>query len=181
MLARVLPALMFMALSAGGAAQAQMQAQMQAQTQTQTQTQTCSSVSPTDAARAFYQKHYGFIYEGAGSPPLSPQLRRLIAANIKQSIDAGEIGAIDWDFWTDAQDGQASHTAKAFLIRKHKSKAVVRLRYSFLLSPDAQPQPEITDVYLLRNASGCWLVDDLVHDTKSLRRLLEQGAKESAQ
>lgn len=144
------------------------------------QAQTCSSTSPTDAARSLYQEHYAFIHEGAGSPPLSPSLQQLVAANIEQNLSAGETGAIDWDFWTDAQDGEAAHAATATLVHERKPKAVVRLHYSFVPSPTEKPRTKITDVQLVRSSSGCWLVDDLLHNKQSLRRLLRLGTQGGA-
>lgn len=139
--------------------------------------QTCSNESPVVAAVALYKHHYDFIHDGAGSPPLSESLRALVAANIQQNLKAGDVGAVDWDFWTDAQDGTASPDAKGALVNRSGEKVIVRLQYQFRLAPESHPRAKVSDVHLVRAASGCWLIDDLRHNGKSLRAILRRGTR----
>ena len=139
--------------------------------------QVCSNDSPLTAAAAFYKQRYDFIHDGAGSPPLTESLRTLVVANIGQNLNEGDVGAVDWDFWTDAQDGTSSPDAKASLVKQQGVKAVVRLQYQFRLAPESLPRAKAADVYLVRAGSGCWLVDDLRRNGKSLSAILRQGTR----
>jgi hypothetical protein len=140
--------------------------------------QGCSDDSAA-AALALYKQRYDFIHDGAGSPPLTASLQTLVAANIEQNLKAGDVGAVDWDFWTDAQDGFSSPDAKAALISQHGAKAKVQLQYEFRMAPDSPPQVKVTDIHLVLSGSKCWLVEDLRHNGKSLSRLLQRGTRPS--
>ena len=133
----------------------------------------CAKSVPTATAESFYEKHRDFIHQGAKSPPLSPSLAKLVAANITQNLDAGDAGAIDWNFWVDAQDGDVEGVAKAISSREEHDRVIVRLSYLFFLSPANKPTPKVSDVVLTRAGNGCWLVDDVLHDGRSVRKLLQ--------
>jgi len=135
----------------------------------------CDKIAPASAATAFYAKHRDFVHSGAESPPLSKSLAKLVTANITQNLDAGDVGAIDWDFWTDAQDGEADRVAKVTSVQEERGRVIVRLSYRFLPSPTQKPVSKVTDIELVREPSGCWLVDDVLHNGQSARRLLEAG------
>lgn len=135
----------------------------------------CAKGAPTAAATSFYAKHRDFIHEGAESPPLSNSLAKLVAANIIQNLDAGDVGAIDWNFWADAQDGDVEGVAKALSSREEPGGVIVRLSYRFFLSPSEKPVLKVSDVVLARTGDGCLLVDDVLHNGRSVRKLLEVG------
>lgn len=136
--------------------------------------QGCTGASPVAVAIDLYTQRHDFIHAGAESPPLAESLRQLVAANVAQSLQTGEVGAIDWDFWTDAQDGASSPGARAVLVHQRGSRATVRLQYLFRLTPDAPPIAMTAEVKLVRSG-GCWLVDDLLRNGTSLRALLRRG------
>lgn len=135
----------------------------------------CAKGTPAAAASSFYEKHRDFIHQGAKSPPLSDALAKLVAANITQNLDAGDVGAIDWNFWADAQDGDVGSTAKALSTREDRDRVIVRLSYPFFLDPSEKPVPKLSELVLTRGANGCWLVDDVLHNGRSVRKLLEMG------
>lgn len=135
----------------------------------------CAKVAPTSAATTFYAKHRDFVYSKTESPPLSKSLAKLVAANVTQNIDTGDVGAIDWDFWTDAQDGEADRVAKVTSEREEDGRVIVRLSYRLLPSPTQKPVPKVTDIVLVRELGGCWLVDDVLHNGQSVRQLLDAG------
>jgi hypothetical protein len=99
----------------------------------------------------------------------------LVGANITQNIEAGELGAIDWDFWTDAQEGEAAEFAEIKSVRDERRRNLVQISYQFYPSPAAKPVPKQSDLILVRDLDGCWLVDDIVHNGSSASRLLEAG------
>lgn len=135
----------------------------------------CAKGASTTAAVSFYAKHRDFIHEGAKSPPLSNSLAKLVTENITQNLDAGDVGAIDWNFWADAQDGDVEGVAKALSSREERGRVIVRLSYGFFLSPSAKPVSKTSDVVLARTGDGCWLVDDVLHNGRSVRKLLRAG------
>ena len=135
----------------------------------------CAKGDPAAAAVSFYEKHRDFIHQGAKSPPLSASLAKLVAANITQNLDGGDVGAIDWNFWADAQDGDVGATAKAISTREERGRVMVRLSYQFFFNPSDKPVPKESEVALTRGANGCWLVEDVLHNSRSVRKLLEIG------
>lgn len=137
--------------------------------------QVCIDDSPSAASVALYKQHYDFIHAGYESAPLSVPLRKLVAANIEQNLKEGDVGAVDWDFWTDAQDGESSPEVKAVLVNRRGAKALVRLQYYFRSAPRSQPHAKLAEVHLLQSGTGCWLVDDLRRNGKSLSSILQRG------
>jgi len=141
----------------------------------------CGSQSPTEVAVGLYQDHRNFIHSGSMQAPLSASLQSLVMANFSQNLQAGDVGAIDWDFWTDAQDGDVSQQVRASLVSRRRDAAIVRLRYHFVHLPESKPQAKFTDVHLQRSSTGCWLADDLVHNQISLSALLRRGIKKAGE
>lgn len=134
--------------------------------------QPCPTNDPVTVASNLYRQDHAFIHNGAASPPLSPSLQRLVASNLNRNLEHGEVGPIDWDFWTNAQDGEASADVAAALVSARGRQALVRLTYQHRRGPGEAPADKATDVSLVKGASGCWLIDNLVHNGQDLRKLL---------
>ena len=136
--------------------------------------QHCATPTSVGAATSFYRLNYSFIHSGAESPPLTPSLRELVGKNIEENLAKGNVGPIDWDFWTDSQDSEPEPEVSAELIGEFRLEAVVRLRYGYKSSPTERRSDKVTDVHLIKSPAGCWLVDNLVHNKQDLRELLSQ-------
>lgn len=135
----------------------------------------CVTGEPASVATAFYATSREFIHDGVGSPPLSSSLAKLVKANFTQNLETGDVGAIDWNFWTDAQDGEAAPVAKVISVRDKRGRKLVRLSYKFFPAPAAKPVSKHSDIVLVQEPGGCWLVDDVRHNGRSVSRLLAAG------
>jgi hypothetical protein len=136
--------------------------------------------SESEAATMLYRKYRDFVFSGAPQPLFEAKLSGLVQATIKQTQERNDVGPIDWDFWTDAQDGEATSYMKIQSVQKKREDSVVEIRYAFLLSPTAVPTPKVAFVHLARNPSGCWQVIDLVRNNKSVRSILAKSLAETA-
>jgi hypothetical protein len=128
--------------------------------------------SPSTAARALYEAHGDFIFSGASSPPLSQAFAQAVRANLDEQRRTGDSGLIDWNYWTSAQDGEQSKTAKVVSVKATGRQAQVILEYKFYPSPQEQHQSKRSTVKLSRTPDGCWLVEDLQNGKKSVMSYL---------
>jgi hypothetical protein len=128
--------------------------------------------SPSTAARALYEAHADFIFSGSLSPPLSEALSQAVRENLDEQRRTGESGVIDWNYWTNAQDGEQSQTARVVSVKATGRIAHVLLEYKFYPSPNQKPEAKRSTVRLSRTAEGCWLVEDLQHGKKSVMSYL---------
>ncbi|HOY80140.1 MAG TPA: hypothetical protein PLN33_20170, partial [Hyphomonadaceae bacterium] len=128
--------------------------------------------SPSTAARALYESHGSFIFSGASSPPLSEAFAQAVRANLDDQKRTGDSGLIDWNYWTSAQDGEQSRTAKVVSVKATGRQAQVILEYRFYPSPHEKHQAKRSTVKLSRTPDGCWLVEDLQNGKKSVMSYL---------
>ena len=128
--------------------------------------------SPSAAARTLYEVHSNFIFSGASSPPLSQAFAQAVQANLDEQRRAGDSGLIDWNYWTSAQDGEQSETAKVVSAKATGRRAQVILEYKFYPSHHEKHQVKRSTVTLSRTPDGCWLVDDLQNGNRSVMSYL---------
>ena len=133
---------------------------------------------PGMSALVFYEVHQDFIHPGADSPPLTEELALAVRSNIKSALDKGEVGAIDWNFWTSAQDGNQSKTARVRRVSLSGSRAEVVLAYEFDLGGTSRPRELTASVRLVKAGGKCWLVADLVRGQQNVARLLHTAPAE---
>lgn len=126
------------------------------------------------AAVMLYEKHRDFLFVPNPDAPLTDSFAKLVARNTQNQ---GEVGPIDWDFWTNAQDGDASPEAKAIRTERAGKSSTVVLQYTFTLDPSVRATPIQTRVLVEERSRDCWVVNDLVHQGKSARSLLQQRPK----
>lgn len=124
--------------------------------------------SPGTAARALYEAHRDFIFSGAPSPPLSEAFAQAVRANLDEQRRTGDSGLIDWNYWTSAQDGEQSKTAKVVSVKANGREAQVMLEYRFYPSPHERHQAKRSTVKLSRTREGCWLVEDVQNGKRSV-------------
>jgi hypothetical protein len=130
------------------------------------------ALTPSEASLKLYKHHRDFVHNGANGQLFNHALSSVVNAAVKYSQDAGEVGPIDYDFWTDVQDGDASPEAEATLRANARGTTYVLLSYWFRLGPSYQPVPKTALVELTQTTSGCWQVEDLHREQRSLRSVL---------
>lgn len=128
--------------------------------------------TPSAAALNLYNEHQQFIFNGGSSPPLSANFAAIVNDNIQEEKRTGDAGAIDWDYWTDAQDGNPSPKASVASASVRGRSARVLLRYQFLPAPGMPPIAKTALVTVSRDSAGCWLVEDVARGKTSVRSLL---------
>jgi hypothetical protein len=128
--------------------------------------------SPGAAALALYDEHRDFIFSGGSSPPLSETLAQAVRANLDEQRRTGDSGLIDWNYWTNAQDGEQSKTAKVVSVKATARQAQVILEYKFYPSPQELRQVKRSTIKLSRTREGCWLVEDIQNGKKSVMSYL---------
>lgn len=131
----------------------------------------CANKEPAEVAQSFFRSHYLFLSEKEPADSLSTTLAKLVARELA-CREQGQVCAVDWDFWTSAQDGDVEGAAKSRLVLQRRDLAKVNLRYSFRPTPDSKATSLRAGVLLVRESDGCWRIDDIHRDGKSLKRLL---------
>ena len=130
------------------------------------------ALTPSEASLKLYKHHRDFVHNGASGQLFSDALSSVVNSAVKYSQEEGEVGPIDYDFWTDAQDGDASPEAEATLRANARGTTYVLLSYWFRLGPSYRPVPKTALVELTQTAGGCWQVEDLHREQRSLRSVL---------
>jgi hypothetical protein len=130
--------------------------------------------SASGSALAFYEKHQDFIFTGASSPPLSEALAKAGGENLAEQRRTGDSGLIDWNYWTDAQDGEQSRSANLAFAKVKGTQAQVHISYYFLFGPGDKQVLKRAVVRLSRTRQGCWLVEDVQRGQRSVMSYLEQ-------
>lgn len=64
----------------------------------------CAIKPPAEVAKSFVRSHYMFLSEKEPADSLSAALAKLVAREVA-CREQGQVCAVDWDFWTSAQDG----------------------------------------------------------------------------
>jgi uncharacterized protein YcfL len=131
------------------------------------------SATPKKAALDLYEKHQEFVFSEASSPPLSQALARAVNESLAEQRRTGDMGPIDWNYWTDAQDGEQSRSAKVVSITGKGASATVTLAYQFLPSPTEKPVPKRAVISVSRTSPGCWVVNDVRRGKRSVMSYLK--------
>lgn len=132
----------------------------------------CITTSPVLAAQTLFRVDYRFLGAPQASMHLSSELSRLVTQEIACRTQ-GEVCAVDWDLWTGTQDGDTGQLIAAQEIeRKQANLAKVKISFEFLPSPTARKEIRSVIVTAVRDASGCWKVDDLQRGTVSVKQRL---------
>jgi hypothetical protein len=121
----------------------------------------------------FYEKYQDFLFSGISSPLLSQPLASSIAASLREQIKNRDTGPIDWNYWTDDQDGAQSPRARVTSVVTKGNHAEVMLAYQFYPSPTQEPVPKHSVIMLSRTMQGCWLVEDILHGKRSVTSYLQ--------
>lgn len=132
----------------------------------------CIATSAALAAQTLFRVDYRFLGASQASTYLSPELSRLVTMEIA-CRSQGEVCAVDWDIWTGTQDGDVGPMIEAREVELTKANyARVELSFEFLPSPSVGKEIRSVMVILVRDASGCWKIDDLQTGTVSLKQRL---------
>jgi hypothetical protein len=122
----------------------------------------CLGSDPITAAKVFYKKHQDFYYAKPSKNQgfLSTRLQQALASEYR--CKDGVICALDFDPWTDAQDGDIGDPKSFKLISNSHNKAEVLMSYQFVLD-QSRIEPKSLKIMLeLQNQERCWVVSDLV-------------------
>jgi hypothetical protein len=129
---------------------------------------------------ALYKNYQAFIFSDASSPPLSQELARAINASLAEQLRTGDVGSIDWNYWTDAQDGEQSRKAKIASAVVERERAQVKLAYLFFPSPDRKPLSKHALISLSRTSQGCWVIEDVLRGDRSILTYLRTAQSVAA-
>jgi hypothetical protein len=121
-----------------------------------------------------YESHKEFIFSEASSPPLSQALAQAVNENLAEQLRTGDLGSVDSNYWTDAQDGEQSMYAKIVSFVGSGARAKVTLAYKFLPSPTEKPLPKQAVISLSRTSKGCWVVEDVRRGNRSVMTYLKR-------
>ncbi len=121
----------------------------------------------------FYRQDYSFSFKDPSNlyTPFTDNFKSLLVAEFKCK-SKGDSCRIDWDPWTDAQDGDIVGQPIIKLISENETDASVRVFLKFKFDPLKKPR-SISAIVLLKrsNRESCWKVDDF--ETPSHRSLVE--------
>jgi hypothetical protein len=132
----------------------------------------CTTTSATLAAQTLFRVDYRFLGAPQASPHLSTDLSRLVTKEIDCRTQ-GEVCAVDWDVWSGTQDGDVGQVIETREVeRKQANLSKVKLSFEFLPSPSASKEIRSVVITAVRDASGCWKVDDLNSGAVSLKQRL---------
>lgn len=130
----------------------------------------CRVATPAAAAEQLYVAFKDFHQRpDAAAALLSPRFLRLLERD--RACSEVEQCAISADPWSGAQDGEILPPVTFAQLPGTKRSALVRACYRFSL--DATRNEMCAVVVTMRDAKGCWRVDDVkAPDDTSLRRAL---------
>ena len=132
----------------------------------------CVTTSPALAAQTLFRVGYRFLGAQQASTHLSADLSRLVTREIACRTQ-GEVCAVDWDVWTGTQDGDVGQLIVTREVERKQANLVkVKMSFEFLPSPTARKEIRSVIVTAVRDASGCWKVDDLQKGAVSLKQRL---------
>jgi hypothetical protein len=138
----------------------------------------CLGPTPTDAAIAVFTRHREFVFDAPDATLLSPRLFAALGAEAAcRKSSPGEVCTLDWDPWTDAQDGDITGDPEVVVMGRTASSSRVLVRFDFRLDEGAQPQRRSALLTFERAASGdCWLLADLHSKRAGLLQVLSSSA-----
>jgi len=137
----------------------------------------CLGPSAIQAARSIFEDHRDFVFGSMVPDFLTPPLAAALEANLS-CRDLGESCAIDWDPWTDAQDGEIGGPV-AYAVNHLDSKtARISVTFSFPgdLRPGERAERRTVVLQFQRDVSRkCWLLADLISKGTDLRVVLSRN------
>ena len=116
---------------------------------------------PVTAAQEFYRNHKNFHYTDPAEIRALITPRFYKALKSEYAVPKGELGAIEADPWTDAQDGEIHPPVTFTCISNSGNKARVKMSYIFFLDKNRSwPQSVILKLQKAPTSTK-WLVSDL--------------------
>ena len=140
--------------------------------------QTALQPDPSAAAKRFFTSHYDFYYEDPSlrRALLMPRFFRALKHEYDSCTTTGQVGALDCDPWTNAQDGNVSEPFVFTTIKSQNSEATVRFDYTFTLGPKiARPQFVLLKFQSVSPDANWNLADFITPNHESLIDLLERN------
>lgn len=137
-----------------------------------------TDLDPCIAARTIFSAHYNFYCSDPNliKTLVTPRVFFALKHNYETCIIQKDIGILDYDPWTDAQDGDISEPFKFATIQKDNSNAVVRFNYTFKLdSKSSRPQSIIIKFHRSPSSFGWLMSDFLMPNNESLVETLEKN------
>lgn len=134
--------------------------------------------NPSAAAKRFFTCHYGFYYEDPSrcKTMLTPRFFRALKHEYDSCTTKRQVGALDSDPWTDAQDGNVSEPFVFTTIKSGNSEATVCFNYTFTLGPKiCRPQFVLLKFDRTAPAANWELADFITPNHESLVELLERN------
>ena len=132
---------------------------------------------PAIAAKHLFSSHYGFYYKDPNRcrALLTPRLYHALKRHYDAFESTRQIGALDCDPWTNAQDGEISNPYTFTTLNARDSEAVVRFKYTFALGPETPLVQSVLMKFQRPAAGQGWLLSDLIMpNNESLVELLER-------
>lgn len=125
---------------------------------------TANCVSPTQWAESFYAKNYGFYYADPNTlrKVVTPELLKLLERDAKYSSNHTEVGALDYDPWLGAQDGDIGKPVNFAVESQSPDVAVISMSYQFVLEPDHPPSQHSVRLVLRKAGQTCWRLHDFI-------------------
>jgi hypothetical protein len=147
-------------------------------TQDAAQRNTLLPSDPCVAAKNFFQSHYGFYHEDPTGfeAALTPRLFQALKMQYDAFEKTRQIGALDCDPWTNAQDGEILPPYRFTTLSAPGSEAAVRFQYSFALGPKRRIPKSVVLKFQRSSSGAVWQVSDLIMpNNSSLVSLLESN------
>lgn len=132
---------------------------------------------PIAAANDFFTSHYDFYYEdpARSKAVLAPRLFRILKHQYDAIESTGQIGALDCDPWTNAQDGEIVQPYHFTTLESGEAEAVVRLNYTFDFGPKSRRAQSVVLKLQRSSPRARWQVSDFIMpNNESLVALLER-------
>jgi hypothetical protein len=127
----------------------------------------CTQSRPEKVVADLYL-HHGRLTRAAARASLSAPLRSLVEAELRSGARH------DWAFWSGERQRAAGERVLVSDTLIEGPQASTLLSYGIATTPGASPDHKLfARLQLVREADGCWRVDDIVRDGASLKAALE--------
>jgi hypothetical protein len=133
---------------------------------------------PSIAANSFFIGHYDFYYEDPTvcKTLLTPRFFQILKHHYDTLAITGQIGALDCDPWTNAQEGDVSGPLCFKTLKNHNSEATVQFQYRFALRSKSTVSQSVLMKFQRTSLNAQWRLADLVMpNNESLVDLLERN------
>lgn len=132
---------------------------------------------PAEAGKIFFNGHSDFYCK---DPVLCKRLLterffRILKHEYDSCAVTGQMGALDCDPWTNAQEGHVSEPFSFQTIENKNSEAIVRFNYTFTLGPKSSLNQSVFLKFQRASLNERWkLADFIMPNHESLVELLER-------